>query len=78
MVSNELQMLSSSSQRADFNLADLRIRFCVLFAAPKGQMKFILSVNVSAIISLKNFRDDRSRQHTTDMYARDSFLQPFV
>lgn len=77
MVSNELQMLSSSSQRADFNLANHRIRFCVLFAAPKGQIKCMLSMNVSAIISLKNVQNERSRQHTIDMYARDSFLQPF-
>lgn len=53
LVSNELQMLSSSSLRAGFNLADHRISFGVLFAAPKGQIKLMFLMNISAIIFLK-------------------------
>lgn len=72
LVSNELQMLSSSSLRAGFNLADNRICFGVLFAAPKVQIKFMFLMNISAIIFLKNFQNDRSRQHTIEMFAKDS------
>lgn len=73
LVSNELQMLSSSSLWAGFNLVAHRICFGVLFAAPKGQIKFMFLMNISAIIFFKkNFQNDRSRQHTIEMYAKDS------
>lgn len=77
LVSNELQMLSSSSLQAGFNLADYRICFGVLFAAPKGQITFMFLMNISAIIFFKKKLSEWQKQATYYWNVRQ-LITPFV
>lgn len=76
-ASNELQMLSSCSLRAGFNLAGF-VSISVLFTDSKGQIEFMFLMKTSAIISLKTFTMTEAGNILLKTNAKDSFLRPFV
>lgn len=45
----------------------------ILFADPKGQIEFVSDEQFCYHL-LKNFQNDRNRQHSTETNAKDSFF----